>query len=73
MNKIDYVLDFCKEFAKDMLVSGSHIERVNLQVEKICHAYGLHDVTLNNLSTRVVISAKDADQNYSQRQKIILI
>ena len=68
MNKLDYVLDFCKEFAKDMLVSGAHIERVNLQIEKICHAYGLHDVTLNNLSTRVVVSAKDENQNYSQRQ-----
>ena len=68
MNKLDYVLDFCKEYAKDLLVSGAHIERVNLSIEKICHAYGLHDVTCNNLSTRISISAKDENQNYSQRQ-----
>ena len=68
MNKLDYVLDFCKEFAKDMLVSGAHIERVNLQIEKLCHMYGLHDVTCANLSTRISISAKDENQNYSQRQ-----
>lgn len=68
MNKIDYVLDFCKELAKDMIVSGANIERVNLSVEKICHAYGLHDVTTANLSTRISISAKDENQNYVSRQ-----
>ena len=68
MNKIDYVLDFCKELAKDMIVSGANIERVNLSVEKLCHAYGLHDVTTANLSTRISISAKDENQNYVSRQ-----
>lgn len=68
MNKLDYVLDFCKELAKSMLVSGANIERVNLSCEKICHAYGLHDVTCASMSRRVEIAAKDKDQNYSSRQ-----
>ena len=68
MNKIDYVLDFCKELAKDLIVSGANLERANLSVEKICHAYGLHDVTCVNTSTKISISAKDENQNYTSRQ-----
>ena len=61
MKKIDYVLDFCKELGKEMIVSGANIERV-------CHAYGLHDVTCANLTTRISISAKDEEKTYAHRQ-----
>ena len=68
MKDIDYVLDFCKELGKQMIASGANIERVDLTLRRICHAYNLHDVTCSNLTTRINISAKDADKNYAQRQ-----
>ena len=68
MEKVEYVLDFCKELGKQMIVSGANIERVNLCIERICHAYELHDVTCANLSTRICISAKDKDKRYASRQ-----
>ena len=68
MERIDYILDFCKELGKQMIASGANIERVNLSIEKICHAYGLHDVTCANLTTRISISAKDENKRYAHRQ-----
>ena len=56
MERIDYILDFCKELAKQMIVCGANIERVDLCIEHLCHAYGLHDVTCANLTTRISIS-----------------
>ena len=68
MKRIDYILDFCKELAKQMVVCGANIERVDLCIEHLCHAYGLHDVTCANLTTRISISAKDEEKNYAHRQ-----
>ena len=68
MERIDYILDFCKELGKQMIASGANIERVNLSIEKICHAYALHDVTCANLTTRISISAKDENKLYAHRQ-----
>ena len=68
MERIEYILDFCKELGKQMIVSGANIERVNLSVERICHAYGLHDVTCANLTTRISVSAKDENKLYAHRQ-----
>lgn len=68
MKKIDYILDFCKELGKQMIVCGANIERVNHCIERVCHAYGLHDVTCANLSTRISISAKDEEKTYAHRQ-----
>ena len=68
MERIDYILDFCKELGKQMIVSGANIERVNHCIERICHAYGLHDVTCANLTTRISISAKDEEKTYAHRQ-----
>ena len=68
MKTIDYILDFCKELGKEMIASGANIERVNMTQERICHAYGLHDVTVANLSTRISISAKDEQKEYAHRQ-----
>ena len=68
MERIEYVLDFCKELGKQMIASGANIERVNLSIERICHAYGLHDVTCANLTSRISISAKDENKRYAHRQ-----
>lgn len=68
MERIDYILDFCKELGKQMIACGANIERVDLCVERICHAYGLHDVTCANLTTRISISAKDEQKRYAHRQ-----
>ena len=68
MKTIDYILDFCKELGKEMIASGANIERVNMTQERICHAYGLHDVTVANLTTRISISAKDEQKEYAHRQ-----
>ena len=68
MKRIDYILDFCKELGKQMIVSGANIERVDHCIERVCHAYGLHDVTCANLSTRISISAKDEEKTYAHRQ-----
>ena len=68
MERIEYILDFCKELGKQMIASGANIERVNLSIERICHAYGLHDVTCANLSSRISISAKDENKLYAHRQ-----
>ena len=68
MKKIDYILDFCKELGKQMIVSGANIERVDMCIERICHAYGLHDVTCANLTTRISISAKNEKKDYAHRQ-----
>lgn len=68
MEKIDYILDFCKELGKEMIVSGANIERVNHCVERVCHSYGLHDVTCANLTSRISISAKDDNKEYRHRQ-----
>jgi len=68
MKKIDYILDFCKELGKEMIACGSNVEKVDFALERICHAYGLHDVTTANLNTRICVSAKDDEKNYAQRQ-----
>ena len=68
MERIEYILDFCKELGKEMIVSGANIERVDLCIEKICHGYGLHDVTCANLTSRISISAKDENKVYAHRQ-----
>ena len=68
MERIEYILDFCKELGKQMIASGANIERVNLSIERICHAYGLHDVTCANLTSRISISAKDENKLYAHCQ-----
>ena len=68
MERIECILDFCKELGKQMIASGANIERVNLSIERICHAYGLHDVTCANLTSRISISAKDENKLYAHRQ-----
>ena len=71
MEKIDYVLDFCKELGKQMIACGANIERVDHTIVRIFHAYNLHDVTCANLTTRISISAKDENKLYAHRQTVV--
>ena len=71
MDRIDYILDFCKELGKQMIASGANIERVDHTIIRICHAYNLHDVTCANLTTRISISAKDENKKYAHRQTVV--
>ena len=67
----DLLMDFCVQFARTMIVSGANLERVHLALERLCHAYGLQDVSIYLLSHFVSVSAKDADGAYAARQASI--
>lgn len=62
------VLEFCVELSRRMIVSGANLERVQLAVERICHAYRFTDTSLFLLSTHISLSAMDADGRYVSRQ-----
>ncbi len=66
--KSEAVLEFCVEMSRRMIVSGANLERVQLAVERICHAYGFTDVSMFLLSTHISLSAMDADGRYVARQ-----
>lgn len=68
MRDIDYVLNFCVNLTRNMIISGASLERVSLAAEFICRAYGLKDVSIFLLSTQMSISALDSENNYSSRQ-----
>ena len=62
------VLEFCLELSRRMILSGANLERVQLAVERITHAYGLRDVSMFLLSTQISLSALDGDGCYVSRQ-----
>lgn len=68
MRDIDYILNFCVNLTRNMIISGASLERVSLAAELICRAYGLKDVSIFLLSTQMSISALDSENNYSSRQ-----
>ncbi|MBR1657976.1 MAG: threonine/serine exporter family protein [Synergistaceae bacterium] len=68
MRDIDYILTFCVNLSRNMIISGASLERVSLAAEFICRAYGLSDVSVFLLSTHMSISALDSEGNYSSRQ-----
>ena len=65
---LEDVLDFCVYLSRCMIFCGANLERVQLAIERICHAYLLEDVAINLLSTFVIVSAKDAEGRYASRQ-----
>ena len=65
---LEEVLDFCVYLSRCMIFCGANLERVQLAIERICHAYRLEDVAINLLSTFVIVSAKDAEGRYASRQ-----
>ena len=64
----ELVLEFCVELSRRMIVSGANLERVQLAVDRICHAYGLTDVSLFLLSGNISLSAVDGEGLYASRQ-----
>ena len=64
----ELVLEFCVELSRRMIVSGANLERVQLAVDRICHAYGLSDVSLFLLSGNISLSAVDSEGLYASRQ-----
>ena len=71
MRDIDYVLEFCVNLSRNMIMSGANLERVQTAVDTVCRAYGLHDVSIYLLSIRISLSAYDSEGNYSSRQTSI--
>lgn len=67
-SQIECVLDFCVDLSRRMIVSGANLERVKLAVERICHAYKLHDISISLLSTYISLAARDAEGRYASRQ-----
>ena len=51
MERIDYILDFCKELSKQMIVCGANIERVDICIEHLCHAAKIMGVEHVGLGT----------------------
>lgn len=39
----EIVLEFCVELSRRMILAGANVERIQLAVERICHAYALTD------------------------------
>ena len=62
------VLEFCVQMSREMIVSGANLERVQLAIARICHVYGLEDISLHLLSTYLSLSARDHEGNYASRQ-----
>lgn len=66
-SRLEDILDFCVELSRRMIVSGANLERVNLSIERICHAYGLHEVSCLLLTTRIQLCARDHEGRYCSR------
>ena len=65
---IDDILTFCVNLCRNMILSGSSLERTSLAAEIICHSYSLSEVSIFLLSTQMSIAARDSEGNYSSRQ-----
>ena len=68
MRDIDYILDFCVNLSRNMVMSGANLERIHTAVNTVCRAYGLRDVSIFLLSTHMSVGAVDGEGNYSSRQ-----
>ena len=68
MRDIDYILTFCVNLSRNMIMSGANLERIHTAVNTVCRAYGLRDVGIFLLSTHMSVSAVDEEGNYSSRQ-----
>ena len=59
MDYYDHVLNIAATLGKELLQSGANLERVNLVMTSILHAYEIHDISLHTLSTNLIISGVD--------------
>lgn len=65
---LELVLEFCVELSRRMILSGANLERVQLAVASICHAYGYSEISLFLLNTNVSLSVMADDGSYASRQ-----
>lgn len=65
---LEEVLEFCALLGRRMLLAGANVERVQLATERICHSYGVLDLSLYILTTYISIAGRDSDGRYAQRQ-----
>lgn len=68
MRDIEYILEFAVDLGREMIANGATLERVNTVMEQIPAAYGLHDISMFNLSTMLQLSAKDEEDIFAIRQ-----
>lgn len=68
MHDIEHILHFVTELGRRMLISGANIERVEMTIQTICHAYGLHNVNNQTMTTSIFVGATDQDGIYRDRR-----
>ncbi|MCR5078961.1 MAG: threonine/serine exporter family protein [Bacilli bacterium] len=59
MDVYDHVLNIASSIGKELLQCGASLERANLVMTRILHAYEIHDISLHTLSTNLMISGVD--------------
>ena len=68
MRDIDYIVDFAAHLGREQLSAGANLERANDTMERVCKAYGLHEVSVFSLSTIISLSATSLDGDTHTRQ-----
>ena len=68
MREIDQILEFTIHLGKNMLETGANIERVNLAMSRVLHAYEISEVSLHTMSTHISISGCDKNGHLGIRQ-----
>lgn len=65
---IEKVLDFSVHIGREMLESGSNLERVTISIQRICKIYNLREVSIFVLNSWLTVSAKNLEGNSFVRQ-----
>lgn len=68
MSDMEYVMDFAVELARQMILCGANLERVNTTIYQICKCYGLHSISIFSLNSILIVSARTSQGIYVSRQ-----
>ncbi len=68
MRDIDYIVDFAARLGREQLFAGANLERANDTMERVCKAYGLHEISVFSLSTIISLSATSLEGETHTRQ-----
>ena len=66
------VFDFCVEFGRQMILCGANLERVQVEIDRIAHAYEIEDHSLYLLSSFLSMAGREKDGTYVSREVSIL-
>ncbi len=67
MKEIDRILLAAAKLARDLISVGAPLERADLAMAYICHAYGAHDISIVSSTTSISLSAtKDGERSVYQ-------